>query len=132
MSKDMSAMNEADPSDRDLTEMREAAARHAEEARRRSEAAAVRQRQLAGGRAGLGRDSHDVRGATRAAIEALVRSTEAHRSCAEVHEQAARFHERAAELAEGYGHGDRAARYRGIAAKAREAAADEARLAAIP
>jgi hypothetical protein len=129
MSKDMSAMNEADPSVRDLAEMRRAAARHAEAARRRSEAAAVRQSQLAQARADVGRGTHDVSRATRAAVEALARSAEAHRSCAEVHEQAARFHERAAELAEGHGHGDRAARYREIAAKSRAAAADAARLA---
>ena len=119
-------MNEADPSVRDLGEVREVAARHAEEARRRGDAAAARQHELAQARARHG--THDVSRATRAAIEALARSAEAHRSCAEAHEQAARFHQRAADLAESYGHGVDAARYREIAAKARVAAADEARL----
>jgi hypothetical protein len=60
MSKHMSPMNDADPTVPDLAELREAAARHAQEARRRSEAAAARQSQLAQARAGLGRGAHDV------------------------------------------------------------------------
>jgi len=129
MSKDMSAMSEAGPSVRDLEELREAVARLAQDARTRGEAAAARERQLAQARADVGRGKHDLGRAERAAIQALARSAEAHRGCAEAHEQAARFHERAAEWADEQGDGDKAARYREIAAKARAGAADEVRLA---
>ena len=126
MSHDVSALDEPDPSVRDAEEQRQAAARRAEEARRRSETVAIRRVQLV--QEEPKEELHQrVQRATRAALEALAHSAEAHRRCAETHEEAARFYERAANVAEEYGHRDKAARYRETATKAREAAERAAR-----
>ena len=129
MSDDMHVMNGARPSVRELEERRRVAARHAEDARKRSKAAAIRQSQLAQARADLKLGKHDVTSAGRAAIEALARSAEAHRHCAEAQEESARLHERAAQLADELGQSDKAARYRQMAATAHKAAEQAAHLA---
>lgn len=126
VSQDLSVMNEAHPSEDDPGDVGEAAARGAEEAGRRSEAAAIRRGELAQALAGQEYGTHEaVERASRAANEALVRSAEAHESSAEAHERAAQLYERAAQLAERQGAGDKASRYRESAVKAHE----EARLA---
>ena len=106
-----------------MEKLRDAAALRAEEARRRSETAALRQVQLAQARAEPEQGTHvSVVRAGRAAVEALAHSAEAHKRCAEAHQEAANFYERAANFAEQHGHRDKAARYQKAAAKAREAA----------
>jgi len=130
VSQDTSVMTEADPSDRDLRDLREAAARRAEEARRRSETAAIRRTELAQALAGneYGKEEA-VERAGRAASEALVRSAEAHKSSAEAHVAAAELYERVAQLAERQGDRGKASRYREAAATAREEAQLAVRLA---
>ena len=125
-----SVVDEAHPSDRDLRDLREAAARRAEEARRRSGIAALRRAELAKVLAGNkhGRDE-TVERAKRAATEALARSLGAHEAGAEAHEAAAELYDRTAKLAESHGDRDKAARYREAAARARRDAQVAVRLA---
>lgn len=123
-------MSEARPNDRDLHDLHEAATRGAEEARRRSEIAAMRRTELAQAPAGRGHGNHEAaERAKRAADEALVRSAEAHESSAAAHEAAAQLYERAAQLAERQGNGNAASRYRERTTRAREDAELSIRLA---
>ncbi|MGN6167247.1 MAG: hypothetical protein ACTHQQ_03625, partial [Solirubrobacteraceae bacterium] len=85
MSEDTHVMNGAHPSLRELERRRQIAAEHAEHARKRRTAAAIRQSELEQARGDRKQGKHDVMSAARAASEALARSVEAHRQCAEAH-----------------------------------------------
>lgn len=114
-------MNEPHLSERDLGDLREAAARRAEDARRRAGIAAVRRTELAQALAGNEHGKREaLERAKRAATEALARSLGAHQAGAEAHEAAAELYARTAQLAASQGDRDKASRYREAAARARQ------------